>query len=386
MYEQFFNLDQKPFELLPNPGFLYLSRSHKKALSYLEYGIREGAGFILLTGEVGSGKTTLIRNIVKKLDARTALSMVFNTRVTPEQLINLINDDFGLDVTGKDKVALLRDLNSYFLARHSENIRPIIIIDEAQNLSSDALEEIRLLSNLERETCKLVQIILVGQPELKTLIAQPQLRQLRQRIGISCHLEPLRPEETEEYIYHRLEKAGNREAVRFHDGTFEVIYRYSLGIPRLINVFCDFLMLAAFVDETRELTLELVEEVVGDVAGETPEVWREEGGADSEEDFNAVWSAAAVKRSTGAPLAQVGMASDPLIRRLSLHEDALKTIMENQQEGNHRFEGFLETIARSLDELRSFVLHKKDQGKEGEIELKVPLKNDTRRPSPHEGR
>jgi Cdc6-like AAA superfamily ATPase len=286
--------------------------------------------------------------------------MVFNTRVTPEQLINLINDDFGLDVTGKDKVALLRDLNSYFLARHSENIRPIIIIDEAQNLSSDALEEIRLLSNLERETCKLVQIILVGQPELKTLIAQPQLRQLRQRIGISCHLEPLRPEETEEYIYHRLEKAGNRDAVRFHEGTFNVIYRYSLGIPRLINVFCDFLLLAAFVEETRDLTLELVEEVVGDVAGETPEVWREEGGADPEEVFNAVWSATANKSTAVAPPSPVGVASDPLIRRLSLHEDALKTIMENQQEGNHRFEGFLETIARSLDELRSFVLRKND--------------------------
>ena len=275
MYEEFFGLKQKPFDLVPNPQFLFLSKSHQKAISYLEYGLQEKAGFILLSGEIGSGKTTTIREIISRMDSKTALALVFNTRVTSEQLIAMINEEFGLDFEGKGKVALLRDLNDYLIEQYSKNVQPIIIIDEAQNLSMENLEEIRLLSNLETGTSKLVQIVLVGQPELKKMISFPELEQLRQRINIACHITPLNQPEMEEYVFHRLGVAGNREAVSFLPGTFDVIYQYSQGIPRLVNIFCDFLLLSAFAEKTREMSVELVQEVVGDVALRTEPIEQE---------------------------------------------------------------------------------------------------------------
>ena len=265
MYEKFFNLRIKPFELLPNPDFLFYSKSHKKTLTYVDYGIREKVGFILVTGEVGCGKTTLIRNLIKGSNGNVVLSKVFNTKVTSEQLLSMVNEDFGLNVTGKDKIMFIRDLNDFLIEQYSKNIQPILIIDEAQNLSPELLEEVRMLSNLETDTSKLLQIILVGQPELIKTLALPELRQLRQRINIRCHLFPLTREEAEEYILHRLEIAGNREAVRFEEGTTNAIYDYSRGIPRLINIICDFLMLSAFVEETRVLSMELVKDVIGDL-------------------------------------------------------------------------------------------------------------------------
>ena len=268
MYTEFFGLSAKPFELLPNPKFLYLSKGHRKALSYLQYGVQEHAGFTLLTGEVGSGKTTLLRDIINRISSDTTLSMIFNTRVDAQQLIGMINEDFGLLSAGKDKVQLLRELNDFLLAECTAGRQPIIIIDEAQNLSTDALEEIRLLSNLEADNFKLMQIILVGQPELKQIISNPSLRQLRQRISISCHLNPLNREETEEYIFHRLATVGNRDCVVFLDGVFDMIYRFSGGIPRLINLLCDFLLLSAFVEETREIDVELVKDAVTELSFE----------------------------------------------------------------------------------------------------------------------
>ncbi len=186
MYTEFFDLSAKPFELLPNPKFLYLSKGHRKALSYLQYGVQEHAGFTLLTGDVGSGKTTLLREVINNISNDITLSMIFNTRVDGEQLVGMINSDFGLSTEGKDKVQLITELNDFLLAECTSNRQPIIIIDEAQNLSNEALEEIRLLSNLEAEDFKMVQIILVRQPELKQIIAQPSLRQLPPRISISC--------------------------------------------------------------------------------------------------------------------------------------------------------------------------------------------------------
>lgn len=265
MYTSFFQLQKKPFELVPDPAMLFASRGHRKALSYLEYGLRERAGFILLTGEVGSGKTTLIRNLVQNIDRNTSRAMIYNTMVNYEQLLAMINEEFGLEVEGKDKVRLLRELNDFLIEQYAQNLRPMVIIDEAQNLSAQTLEEIRLLSNLELETAKLLQIILVGQPELKELVANPGLRQLRQRISVSCHLGALSREETEAYILHRLEKAGNREAVRFAPETFELIHRESRGVPRLINTCCDFILLTAFIEERRDLDLELVQDVLDDL-------------------------------------------------------------------------------------------------------------------------
>lgn len=283
-YEEFFGFRTKPFELVPNPDFMYPSGTHKKAMTYLEYGIREKIGFILLTGEVGSGKTTLIRDLIKKLDARVKLSKVFNTNVNCEQLISMVNDDFGLDVRGKDKVMLLKDLNDYLIAQYAEGSHSVLIIDEAQNLGPELLEEVRMLSNLETDRTKLLQIILAGQPELGRTLARAELRQLRQRISISCNILPLTSEETIEYILHRLEVAGNRQAITFLDGTIDIVHNFSRGIPRFINIICDFLLLAAFAEETRQLSVDIVNDVIQSIDAEN-RYWHDEphgqGGAEN---------------------------------------------------------------------------------------------------------
>jgi putative secretion ATPase (PEP-CTERM system associated) len=265
MYEKFFKLNAKPFELIPNPDFLFLSKSHKKSMTYLEYGLRERAGFILLTGEVGSGKTTLVRNLIKKLEHNTVLSKVFNTMVSSVQLFSMINEDFGLSVAGKDKITLIRELNDFLIDCYSKNRKAVLIIDEAQNLTPELLEEVRMLSNLEADRSKLLQIILSGQPELLKILSNPGLRQLRQRISICCNIYPLTRQETEEYILYRLEVAGNRNAVTFEEGAFEAIHAFSKGIPRLVNIIADYLMLAAFADSTSTISMDIVEEVRGEL-------------------------------------------------------------------------------------------------------------------------
>ncbi|WP_282756064.1 XrtA/PEP-CTERM system-associated ATPase [Desulfuromonas thiophila] len=327
MYEAYFGLTAKPFELVPNPRYLFDSRSHKKALNYLRYGLREGAGFILLSGEVGSGKTTIIRNIVRQLSDDMVLASLFNTRASAVEMLAMINEEFGLDVAGRDKVALLRDLNDYLLTLHAQGRRALIIIDEAQNLSPEVLEEIRLLSNLEAETVKLVQIVLVGQPELQAVITRPELRQLRQRIGVHCQLDPLSREETEAYVYHRLATAGNRDALNWQAGTFDMLFHYSGGIPRLINLFCDFSLLCAYADQTRELSLPLLQEVIGDLSWEVrPEV------------------AAAVAEQVVA----VRMPDSALLAQLQQQEQLLGQLLERQQEQGRALHEALERIDRRV--------------------------------------
>ena len=276
MYTSFFGLKSKPFQLTPDPEFLFLSRVHRKVLTYLNYGIAsDSGGFILITGEVGTGKTTAIRSMMKGLKEDIIFSRINNTRLTSEQLITMINDDFGLDTKDKDKPQMLRELTDFLIEQYGRRRKSVLIIDEAQNLSSDLLEEIRLLSNLETDKAKLLQIIMVGQPELKRVIAQPELRALRQRITVSCHIYPLTREETEKYIFHRLDIAGNREAVIFQGGCIDLIHNFSRGIPRLINILCDFLLLTAFIEKTKEISLDMVKDVVADLEKEN-RYWQDE--------------------------------------------------------------------------------------------------------------
>ncbi len=262
MYLQHFALHAKPFELLPDPSFLFPSAVHKKALAYLEYGLQEHSGFILLTGEVGAGKTTLIRSLLRKLPGRVTMAKVFNTRVNAEQLIRLINDDFGLPHSGGDKAAMLRDLNAFLIEQYAAGRRSVLIIDEAQNLGPDLLEEIRLLSNLETDHAKLLQIILVGQPELRDRLCSPELIQLRQRILVHCHLLPLSAEESAGYILHRLELAGNRDAVAWLPGSLEIVHAAARGIPRLINILCDYILLDAFTSGGREISAQQLRDLL----------------------------------------------------------------------------------------------------------------------------
>lgn len=306
MYEEFFGFTAKPFELVPDPEFLFLSKSHKKALTYLDYGIKERVGFILLTGEIGSGKTTILRNLIKGLGDRVVLSKIFNTRVSSEQLIAMVNEDFGLEVSGKDRLTLLRELNEFLVEQYARGNQPTLIIDEAQNLSPDLLEEVRLLSNLETDRSKLLQIILVGQPELRKALHQPELKQLRQRIGITCHLKPLCLEETGDYILHRLQVAGNREAVELPPETIEVVYQFSRGIPRLINIIGDFLMISAFAEQTREISVDLVREVVGELE-EDANYWGDE------EDLEVVSSSRALSPRIAERLDRVEEAMSAIV-------------------------------------------------------------------------
>lgn len=361
MYTEFFGLSAKPFELLPNPKFLYLSKGHRKALSYLQYGVQEHAGFTLLTGEVGSGKTTLVRDIINKISSDTTLAMIFNTRVDSQQLIGMINEDFGLEVEGKDKIILLRDLNDFLLSECSSGRQPIIIIDEAQNLSADALEEIRMLSNLEADSFKLVQIILVGQPELKQIIAKPSLRQLRQRISISCHLNPLNREETEEYIFHRLVTVGSRDCVFFKDGVFDMIYRFSGGIPRLINLICDFLLLSAFVEETHEIDIELVKDAVNELSFEEIQI-----PANVEGTERVSSSRGAVPATLDDRLAQIEenyaklnasrSEKEAILERLSSQGSILEYLINQQQSQFSQFDEQLKKISSQIDRLRQMIL------------------------------
>ena len=361
MYTEFFGLSAKPFELLPNPEFLYLSKGHRKALSYLQYGVQEHAGFTLLTGEVGSGKTTLVRDIINKISADVTLSMIFNTRVDGAQLIAMINKDFGLKTEGKDKVHLITELNDFLLEECSSNRQPIIIIDEAQNLLAEGLEEIRLLSNLEADNFKMVQIILVGQPELKQMIAQPSLLQLRQRINISCHLSPLNREEAEEYIYHRLATVGNRDCVKFLDGVFDTIFRFSGGVPRLINLICDFLLLSAFVEETREIDMALVTDAVNELSFEetgTPHpssVPSKTAHLPLQHTISLDDRLARIEENY-AKLNANRSEKEAILERLSSQGSILEYLINQQQNQFGQFDDQLKKISAQIDRLRQTLL------------------------------
>jgi putative secretion ATPase (PEP-CTERM system associated) len=264
-YKDLFHFKHKPFELTPDPEFFYLSQIHKKALTYLNYGIKSRVGFIILTGEIGSGKTTIIKTLLKNFHSNIVVSKVANTKVTFEQLLRLINEDFALAVDKTDKVALLRDLNDFLISQYAQGKQCVLIIDEAQNLTIDHLEEIRLLSNLETDKEKLLQIILSGQPELKKLLASPQLNQLRQRIAISFHLSPLTKDDTEAYIRHRISVVGNPERIEFENGAMDLIHRFSRGIPRLINILCDFIFLTAYTEQTHRIHTAMVGEIINEL-------------------------------------------------------------------------------------------------------------------------
>ncbi|MBP7055969.1 MAG: XrtA-associated ATPase [Candidatus Omnitrophica bacterium] len=267
MYKEFFGLKEKPFNVTSDPSFLYLSRVHKEAFSHLLYGIRERKGFLEITGEVGAGKTTLCRALLNQLDANTKSAFIFNSTLPEMQLFEAILEDYGVIIGRRNKVAMLKQLNNFLIEELSKNNNVILIIDEAQNLKLSILEEIRMLSNLETDKQKLFQIILVGQPELKSKLESPSLKQLRQRIAVRFHITPLEKDEVAGYIDHRLTVAGSSGQVRFDPDAVDFIYKYTGGIPRIINMVCDKALLAAYVMETRDVKLPMVERSVQELEG-----------------------------------------------------------------------------------------------------------------------
>jgi general secretion pathway protein A len=269
MYLRFFGLNEKPFAITPDPRYLYLSERHAEALAHLLYGINESGGFIQLTGEVGTGKTTVVRTLLSRVPHHADVAVILNPRVTPIEFLLTICEELGVDIAGgdRDSVKQMVDaLNRRLLAAHADGRRIIVIVDEAQNLSAEVLEQVRLLTNLETPTQKLLQIILIGQPELRELLDRTELRQLAQRITGRYHLEPLSREETRGYVRHRLRVAGAAEEI-FTPSALAEVHRLAGGIPRVINVTCDRALLGAYTRETRKVTAALVRRAAGEVYG-----------------------------------------------------------------------------------------------------------------------
>jgi len=280
MYEAFYNLKEPPFGSTPDPRFLYRSQGHREALAYVAYGLFGKKGFLAVTGEVGIGKTTVIRAFVHTFHPCLEVAFVLNTKVNFEEMLFLILQDFEIDCDDTSKVRMLNRLNSFLIDRFARHQNPVVIIDEAQNLAPEVLEELRLLSNLETDQQKLVQIVLVGQPELAEVLTHRDLRQLRQRIPGVLHMKNLQPREVEEYIRFRLLTAGMTNGrLVFTPEAHQAIYEYSDGIPRLINVLCDRVLVRGFLQKTSTITREIVEAGVLELEGGAPERWKEAGGA-----------------------------------------------------------------------------------------------------------
>ncbi len=269
MYLRFFGLSEKPFAITPDPRYLYLSERHAEALAHLLYGVNESGGFIQLTGEVGTGKTTVVRTLLSRVPHHADVAVILNPRVTPVEFLLTICEELGIDIAeaDSDSVKQMVDaLNRRLMAAHAAGRRIIVIVDEAQNLSAEVLEQVRLLTNLETPTQKLLQIILIGQPELRELLDRTELRQLAQRITGRYHLEPLSREETRGYVRHRLRVAGSPEEI-FTPSALSEVHRLAAGIPRVINVTCDRALLGAYTRETRKVTAALVRVAAGEVYG-----------------------------------------------------------------------------------------------------------------------
>ncbi len=251
MYFEFYGLKEAPFNITPDPRFLYFSPRHKDAFDHLIYGIEQKKGFIELVGEVGSGKTTLCRAVLAKLPKKVQTALILNPTLSDTQLLRAILHDLGLTVKGRDRLGYIEQLNQYLLFMEKEGFTVAVFIDEAQNLLPGTMEQIRLLSNLETDQHKLMQIVLIGQPELEERLARTDLRQLRQRIIVRCKLEPLNEIETGEYIMHRLSVAGVAPDVAFDTEAVHLVFKHGHGTPRITNTICDRAMLAGYVDGSR---------------------------------------------------------------------------------------------------------------------------------------
>ncbi len=272
MYEKFFGLREEPFKLTPDPRYLFLSKRHLEAISCLHYGVERRKGFIQITGEVGSGKTTICRSFLSQLKPNVKYALIFNPCLSEVLILKTILEDFGIEGKLRNKKDYFDAINDFLLEKNSMGQNVVLIIDEAQDLDPKALEQIRLLSNLETETEKLLQIVFFGQPEFRDVLAKPSMLQLRQRITIRYHLTALSFDEMTEYIYHRLMVAGAQDqSIVFTPKALSVVFDYSKGTPRLINSLCDKILMAAYVSEARQITYQIAEQAVGEIEGIVPE-------------------------------------------------------------------------------------------------------------------
>mgnify|MGYP001600345553 CR=1 FL=1 len=267
MYLEFYGLKQPPFDITPNPRFLFHSTKHREAFNHLLYGIRERKGFVQLTGEVGAGKTTLCRALLEQLDGNFSTALILNPVLSGDELMKAIATEFGLDVKGKDRLETLATISDFLLRQTLAGKETVLIVDEAQNLTEELLEQVRLISNIETDDRKLLQIVLMGQPELRERLNSHKLRQLRQRITVRYHLNPLTRTEVGQYIQHRITLAGSQNAPAFTRMAVWRIYGYSQGVPRLVNALCDKALLAGFVERSRRINYRMVGRAIRELEG-----------------------------------------------------------------------------------------------------------------------
>lgn len=272
MYLEFYGLKEKPFSVTADPNFLYLSRKHREAISHMQYGIEERMGFLEITGDIGTGKTTICKGLLNTLDEHTKTAFILNSNLSEIQILQAIVEDFGIKLKNKNKLTMLNELNKFLLEQLRQGNNVVLIIDEAQNLKPSLLEQIRLLSNLETEKEKLLQIILVGQPELREKLASKELEQLRQRIGVRYHILPLDRDEVDGYISHRLGVAGAHKNNFFNEGAIAEIFKFSRGVPRLINIICDKALLSGYVAEKKSIDGHMIKKCAREIEGVFDEV------------------------------------------------------------------------------------------------------------------
>ncbi|HNQ05019.1 MAG TPA: XrtA-associated ATPase [Thiobacillaceae bacterium] len=269
MYESYYHLRDKPFQLNPDPRFFFASRGHKRAFAYLEYGLSLGEGFIVITGDVGAGKTMLVKNLLRKLEkGHFLIAQLVSTQLDADDTLRSVALAFGLQAEGLSKSALLKALEDHLRMAVRQNRRPLLIVDEAQNLNARAVEELRMLSNFHEAEKPLLQSFLLGQPEFRDTIQSPEMLQLRQRVIASYHLGPLDRAETVQYIMHRLNTVGWQGESLFSEDAYDGIFQFTAGVPRRINTLCDRLLLFGFLEERKHLDSSAVQEVIGDLRQE----------------------------------------------------------------------------------------------------------------------
>ena len=350
MYESFYGLTGKPFQLNPDPAFFYRSRGHGRAMAYLDYGVHQAEGFIVVTGDVGAGKTTLVRNLLRSLaPGNLVAKQIVSTQLDADDMLRMVAGAFfGVQPELPDKASLLLGLERYFRRLQLEGKRALLIVDEAQNLTPRAVEELRMLSNFQTNEHSLLQSFLLGQPEFRQIMQQPEMRQLRQRVIASYHLGPLSSEETKAYIEHRLGLVGWQNNPSFDDAAFAAIHEAAGGIPRQINVLCDRVLLAAFLGEKHNLA----ESDVADVAEELRTELR--GGLSDEEADAAsagIKAGASTMPAYAPSLSLVSGKVAPDSRRLP--RDAHGVLLSGLAEQVHLLQQSAASIARTLDQLRA---------------------------------
>jgi general secretion pathway protein A len=364
MYTQFYNLKSKPFTLLPDPEYLFLSQKHKTALVYLEYGLMNQAGFIVITGEIGTGKTTLIKYFLSELNDTTKVAYVFNTNITPEQFLASIAQEFELQTSTLNKAQLISTINQFLIKAYAARHKVVLIIDEAQNLSFQTLEEIRMLSNLQTEKDYLLQIILIGQPYLRDKLRHPQLRQFLQRVTVNYHLVALNLEETKNYIHHRLKVAQAQDFDLFTENAIHAIYQSSQGIPRLINILCDACLVYGFAEELKRIDEKIVEKVIADK--------RQGGIFDIGEEVN-----------TFELLDSGAVSTDGLEQRIFFLEQTFSDLQQKVLSTIHNFSQLIEAKGSNRDGSNGAVIEKLENMLEHERKKNAQLSSEKRK---HKGK